>query len=118
MVSLIAYFVTELFEAKSINDSAMETRVEEQNSGKEPLVKDRVVMVKPGAFAIGKQIRDIFWPANLFVLSVKKAKNENEEVDEHGGKELRAGDILHVQYSTLDEKTTIYELEGIVGEQK
>ena len=118
MVSLIAYFVTELFEAKSINDSAMETRVEEQNSGKIPTVKDRVVIIQPGAFAIGKQIRDIFWPANLFVLSVKKAKDENEEVDEHGGKELRAGDELHVQYSTLDEKTTIYELEGIVGEQK
>jgi H+/Cl- antiporter ClcA len=118
MVSLIAYFVTELFEAKSINDSSMETRVEEQNSGKAPLVKDRTVIVQPGSFAIGKQIRDIFWPANLFVLSVKKAKNENEEVDEHGGKELNIGDTLHVQYSTFDEKTTIYELEGIVGEQK
>jgi hypothetical protein len=118
MVSLIAYFVTELFEAKSINDSSMETRVEEQNSGKAPLVKDRTVIVQPGSFAIGKQIRDIFWPANLFVISVKKAKNENEEVDEHGGKELNIGDTLHVQYSTFDEKTTIYELEGIVGEQK
>ena len=38
-------------------------------------------------------------------------------VDEHGGMELRAGDILHVQYSSLDEKTTLYELEGIVGKQ-
>ncbi len=118
MVSLIAYFVTELFEAKSINDSAMETRVEEQNTGKEPIVDDCIVTVKAGAFAVGKQIRDIFWPANMFVLSVKKAKTENEEVDEHGGKELRVGDTLHIKYSTLDEKTTLYELEGIVGEQK
>ena len=118
IVSLIAYFATELFGAKSINDSAMDTRVEEQNADKPHVIASTNVTVMHGSFAIGKQIRDIFWPANLFVLSVKKAKDEDEEVDEHGGKELRAGDILHVQYSTLDEKTTLYELEGIVGKQE
>ena len=118
IVALIAYFTTELFGAKSINDSAMETRVEEQNEGKEHVIASTYVTVMHGSFAIGKQIRDIFWPANLFVLSVKKSKDESEEVDEHGGKELRAGDILHVQYSSLDEKTTLYELEGIVGKQQ
>ena len=117
MVSLIAYFVTELFEAKSINDSAMETRVEELNYGKETKIIKTHVAVRPGSFANGKQIRDIFWPANLFVLSVIKAKTNSEEIDEHGGKELRAGDILHVQYSTMDEKETWKELTSIVGAQ-
>ncbi len=117
MVSLIAYFLTELFEAKSINDSAMETRVEEQNEGKKSTVNNVAVTVQKGAFAVGKQIRDIFWPANMFVLSVQKAKTHSTEVDEHGGKELSVGDVLNVQYSTLDEKETLYELEGIVGKQ-
>ncbi|MBQ3017864.1 MAG: chloride channel protein [Clostridia bacterium] len=117
IVTLVAYFVTELFEAKSINDSAMESRIEEQNHGKEPVINQQFVKIKFGSFAVGKQVRDIFWPSNLFVLSVKKAKSENEELDGHGGKELRVGDILHVKYSTLDEETTLYELEGIVGEQ-
>ena len=117
MVSLIAYFITELFGAKSINDSAMEARVEDQNEGKVPTVNNVTVTVMSGAFAVGKQIRDIFWPANMFVLSVQKAKANSAEVDEHGGKELRAGDILCVQYSTFDEKTTMYELESIVGKQ-
>lgn len=118
MVSLIAYFVTELFDAKSINDSAMETRVEELNEGKEAKVINTRVTVKHGSFASGKQIRDIFWPANLFVLSVTKAKTNSEEIDEHGGKALRTGDVLQVQYSTMDEKETWQELIAIVGKQE
>lgn len=117
MVALIAYFVTEAFSTKSINDTAMEARVEELNHGKSAKVIDRHIVVRAGSFANGKQIRDIFWPANLFVLSVKKAKEQSEEVDEHGGKELRTGDILHVQYSTLNEHETEKELEDIVGKQ-
>ena len=118
MVSLIAYFLTELFEAKSINDSAMEARVEEQNESRVPIVNNITVMVMSGAFAVGKQIRDIFWPANMFVLSVQKSKTRNTEVDEHGGKELSVGDELNIQYSTFDERITLYELEGIVGKQE
>ncbi len=118
MVSLIAYFVCELFVSTSINDSAMETRVEELNHAKEFKVVNKYVTVQAGSFASGKQIRDIFWPANLFVLSVKKAKNQNTEVDEHGGKELHVGDVLHVQYSTADERETSKELEAIVGKQQ
>lgn len=117
MVSLIAYFVTEVFSTKSINDSAMESRVEELNHGKSAKVVNRHIVVRAGSFAHGKQIRDIFWPANLFVLSVKKSKDKSEEVDEHGGKELRTGDILHVQYSTFNEYETELELEDIVGKQ-
>ena len=118
LVSLLAYFITELFEAKSINDSAMETRIEEQNHGKLPTVKDITVTVMPKSFAIGKQVRDIFWPSNLVVLSVKKASETTEELDGHGGRELHIGDTLHIQYSTYDEEQTIFELEGIVGDQK
>ncbi len=118
MVSLIAYFVTEVFSTKSINDSAMETRVEELNHGKEFKIINKHLTIRAGSFASGKQVRDIFWPANLFVLSVTKAKTNSEEVDEHGGRELRAGDVLHVRYSTLNEYETELELEGIVGKQE
>ena len=118
IASLIAYFVTEVFSTKSINDSAMEARVEELNHGKTATVVTKHLTIMAGSFASGKQIRDIFWPANLFVLSVKKAKSSSEEVDEHGGKELKAGDILHVQYSTFDEYETQGELESIVGKQE
>ena len=68
-------------------------------------------------FAIGKQIRDIFWPTNLFVLSLQHNENLDAEVDEHGSKAIREGDTLHVRYSTYDEGITKDELLAIVGDQ-
>ena len=78
---------------------------------------DTYVVVQKGAFAVGKQIRDIFWPRNLFVLSTKKVSS-NTKIDVHGGKELGEGDILHIRYTTTDDMLTRRELFDIVGEQE
>lgn len=117
IVSLVAYFVCEAFGVKSINDRSLEERVEEQNKNKEPLVVNEKIEIKRGSFAVGKQIRDIFWPANLFVLSVKKSENLSAEMDGYGDKELWAGDILTIQYSTMDIEQTKKELDAIAGIQ-
>lgn len=117
LVSCIAFFITELFDAKSINDEVLENRLHQINEDKELKVIDTFVDVHEGTFAVGKQIRDIFWPANLFILSVHYKKT-NVEVDEHGSFGLRAGDELHVRYSTYDEVATKNELMAIVGEQE
>ena len=117
IVTVLSYLITEMLETKSINDTAMEYRIEQMNEGKEARVIDTQVTVKEGSFAVGKQIRDIFWPANLFVLSVKKAKKVNAEVDGHGGKLLGVGNVLHIQYSTYNEEETRIQLEDIVGKQ-
>ncbi len=117
IVAILSYFVTELFETISINDSAMEGRIEELNHGKISKIVKAQVTVKEGSFAVGKQIRDIFWPANLFVLSIKKSQAINEEVDGHGGKLLGVGDVLQIQYSTYDERETNKMVEAIVGKQ-
>jgi hypothetical protein len=117
VVVSVSFVITEIFGAKSINDTVLETKIEEINEKMEIKVIDTFVVVEKGAFAIGKQIRDIFWPANLFVLSVKHDETKKAEVDEHGGKELREGDTLHVRYSTFDEYETREELIAIVGNQ-
>lgn len=117
VVAAVAFVITEVFGAKSINDTVVDTRVEEQNEGMTIKVIDTFVVVQREAFAIGKQIRDIFWPTNLFVLSLKHDETRGAEVDEHGGKEIREGDILHVRYSTYQEELTREELFAIVGEQ-
>ncbi|MBQ8392997.1 MAG: chloride channel protein [Clostridia bacterium] len=117
VASAVSFMITEIFGAKSINDTVVEDRVEELNDGKDARVIDTYVRVSENAFAVGKQIRDIFWPANLFVLSVKHDQRRRAEVDEHGGKALREGDILHVRYSTYDEAESRAELLAIVGNQ-
>lgn len=118
VVSMTAFIITEIFEVRSINEIVLEGREESQNAGKTACVIDTFVTVQNDSFAIGKQIRDIFWPRNLFVLSVQHGVNHGAEVDEHGGKEIREGDILHVRYSTYDEGQTRQELLAIVGEQE
>ena len=112
----VSYIITEMFDVKSITDISLENTVENYYHGKERKVYDTFVKTKKNSFAVGKQIRDIMWPSNLFVLSVKKA-DRDAEVDVHGGKQLQAGDILHVRYSTYDETETKKELSAIVGAQ-
>ena len=111
----LAYAMTEIFGAESINDIVLENRLEAANKDKKLKVIDTFVTVGEGSFAVGKQIRDILWPANLFVLSVKACNKNTAEVDEHGGKGLRAGDVLHVRYSTSDDERSKTELTAIVG---
>jgi hypothetical protein len=113
----LAFVIPELFGAESINDVVLERRASAQREKSTPKVFDTFVTVQDNSFAVGKQIRDIFWPRNLFVLSVQHGKKHGAEVDEHGGKEIREGDILHVRYSTYEEEKTAEELMDIVGEQ-
>ena len=115
--AVVSFAITEVFGVKSINDSVLEHRIEELTTRTKPKVLDAFVTVKAHSFAIGKQIRDIFWPANLFVLSLKKNNLHGAQVDEHGGKEIKEGDVLHVRYSTVNETQTRQELLAIVGEQ-
>lgn len=116
ITSVVAFMITEIFEVKSVGDSVLEHRIHGLYQGKQAKVIDTFVTVEENSFAVGKQIRDILWPANLFVLSLKRGE-EGATVDQHGGAEMHAGDILHVRYSTLDEEATREELMAIVNEQ-
>ncbi len=115
IVAAAAYTITEIFGVESINDTVIKTRIESINEGKEPTVVDTHVVVAEGAFAVGKQVRDIFWPNNLLVLSIHRPEYDTSVMDEHGEKHIRPGDTLHVRYSTFDKEATEAELGAIVG---
>ena len=117
IVSVLSYFITEVFEVESINEVVLEHRLEDMRHGKEPVTVDTTVTVMTDTFAVGKQVRDIFWPANLFVLAVRRDTEHKEEMDERGDKTLRVGDTLHVRYETYDPDETKRELYAIVGTQ-
>lgn len=119
VASILSFVITEIFRAKSINDTVIERRVHEINGKKEAIRVDTEVTIKDGAFAIGKQIRDIFWPNTLKVLSVKHSEeSKNDETDKYAENVLRKGDVLHIRYSTIDINETNEELYAIVGEQE
>jgi H+/Cl- antiporter ClcA len=117
IVSVVAYVITIIFKTKSINDSVIDNIIKERNERYPSVVIDAFVTIQKDSFAHGKQIRDILWPANLFVLSFKPSQSRTAKVDEHGEKTLHEGDVLHVRYSTIDDTQTKKELTAIVGEQ-
>ncbi len=80
-------------------------------------VVDKTVTVKQGSFAIDKQIRDIFWPANFFILSMRRQRLYDADTDEHSRRELQEGDLLHIRYSTYNQEKTEEELAALIGRQ-
>ena len=114
IVAGVAFIITEIFGAESINDRVLEYRVDEINEGKETEILDAYVTVKENSFAIGKHVRDIFWPTGLFVLSHKHTLPIDQR-DQRAVKAIHAGDILHVRCTTYDLKQTKEELKAILG---
>ena len=111
----VAYIVVEMLRVESINDIVIGYKLAEENKGKTMRVVDTYVTVKEGAFAVGKETRDVFWPQSCVVLSIKK-NNKAHTRRESGG--IHVGDILHVHYLTTDTALTHRELCAIVGEQE
>jgi hypothetical protein len=68
--------------------------------------KEIPITVDKDSFAVGKEIRDIFWPDGTFILSVKKAPDSTSLLSE--------GDTLLVRLTTYDEEKTIKELHEIL----
>ena len=110
LVAMVSYSLTEIFAVKSINDIVVEKR-EEQHYELGPIkTLDMTVVVKEGAFAVGREISDVLWPLGLIVLSV-----QHEAA--HGGSVLRCGDVLKLRCTTCDEAALKEELDAIVGIQ-
>jgi len=85
--------------------------------GKECVVEEIFVSVKEGSFASGKEVRDIFWPSNMYILSIKRPEDEKADMSVHGSRILCTGDILHVRYTTYDIQATHKEIDEVLGNQ-
>ncbi|MBE6606156.1 MAG: hypothetical protein E7635_03865 [Ruminococcaceae bacterium] len=117
LTAITSYVITEIFNEKSINDSTLEKRLEHLNMGKECVVEEIFVSVKEGSFASGKEVRDIFWPSNMYILSIKRPEDEKADMSVHGSRILCTGDILHVRYTTYDIQATHKEIDEVLGNQ-
>lgn len=111
---VISYIIVETVGVTSMNEIAMEREIHRQHHGKTRSAVDVELVVKPGCFAIGKEPRDILWPAYCHVLSVRKGGNVK---DSYEGGAIRENDILRLNFTTLNEAATAAELCAILGEQ-
>ncbi|MBE6702272.1 MAG: hypothetical protein E7585_02530 [Ruminococcaceae bacterium] len=111
---VISYVIVETIGVTSINEIAMEREIHKQHHGKTRRAVDVELTVLPGCFAIGKEPRDILWPAFCHVLSVRKG---GDVKDSYEGGAIRENDILRLNFTTMDAEATAAELCAILGEQ-
>ena len=107
----VAFAVIEVVGIHSFTDEIVDTKIEARNFGRRVCSVDVDLTVKEGAFAVGKEIRDILWPPSCVVVSV----SNSPEARTHGG--LHEGDVLHIHYRTAHPEYTREKLEDLVGKQ-
>lgn len=112
---LISYVIVEAVGVTSINEIAMEREIHKHYKGKTRHVVDVRLVAMPGSFAIGKEPRDVLWPAFCHVLSVRKGEAEK---DSYEGGVIKEHDILRLNFTTYDPEATARELCAILGEQE
>ncbi len=106
LVCTLSYAIPESLGEESIGERVLETKKEALILKTTRIEKELELTVDPDAFAVGKEIRDIFWPNGVFILSVKKASPESTL--------LSHDDTLLVRLTTYDEEKTMTELQAIL----
>lgn len=114
----LSYMIIEIFNITSLNDISLEEKLKIENKNRIKIFSEVKLIVQDGAFAVGKMVRDVFWPANCQVLSV--IFNNEARATEDGDKHIHEGDTLHILYQKFDDKMDETDdiLCSIVGQQE
>ncbi len=111
----LSYFLCEIFKVEPLYDVLLERMTDKQNHGKKPEILRLVYTVRSGAFAVGKAVRDVLWPANTKVSEI--VVGETAQMDDDGEKKMQVGDTLTIITQSFDRAATERELEDILGKQ-
>lgn len=109
----IAFMVIETLGVPAFTDTVIENKEEAAHEGKKAQIIDTHLTVAGGAFAVGKEIRDLLLPPTCVITSVHKSPDAK-----HGEAGIGAGDILHMHYLTYDPPETMIQLEALFGKQE
>lgn len=110
----LAYLVIEVVGVEGFTEAVVDRRVAAERKGKTSQTVEADFVVRPGSFAVGKEVRDILWPPSCVILSVYR---NPDRTDRHFGG-MNVGDILHLHYTTYDPAATKEALEHLVGVQE
>ena len=113
----VSYLICELVKVEPLYDVLLERMLEQQNHGKVHRIVELQYVVKNNAFAVGKSIRDVLWPANTKVTHVEQSDNV-KRMDDDGEKKIHVGDTLTLITQTYDLDATRHELDDILGKQE
>lgn len=113
----VSYLICELVKVEPLYDVLLERMLEQQNHGKTHQIVELKYVVKETAFAVGKSIRDVLWPANTKVTHVEEP-DDIKRMDDDGEKKIKVGDTLTLITQTYDLAATRHELDDILGKQE
>ena len=113
----VSYLICELVKVEPLYDVLLERMLEQQNHGKVHQIVELKYVVKETAFAVGKSIRDVLWPANTKVTHVEQS-DKVKSMDDDGEKKIHVGDTLTLITQTYDLDATRHELDDILGRQE
>lgn len=106
-----AFLVVETSGIEDFTDVVVETKAHDLHAGKEPHSIEVPLTVCENSFVVGKDLKDILWPAECVLLSFDRAPENKGKVG------VAAGDVLTVYYTTYDPASTAEEFEILVGDQ-
>ncbi len=107
----VAFLIVELSGTKDFTETVVEIKKEALHTGKKPYVVEVGLTVCENSFVVGKDLRDILWPASCTVLSIERVSNNQDKLA------IAVGDVITVYYKTYDPIATAEEFEILVGDQ-
>lgn len=110
--------ITELINLTPFYDRTLENMEHTQNEGKMPIIASFEMKISPGSFVVGKTVRDIMWPASSVVVSVTRAEETRQDMDNDGEKKLLPGDRVVLRAKFFDEAELRQLLGGLVGTEQ
>ena len=111
----LVYFLTEIFNRTSFYDLLLEAMEEDEHQGKTPQIGRFELHVCPGAFVIGKAVRDVLWPHSAIVTSITRADKDTPSLDNGGEKKMYEGDTITIKVQFYDEDELRTRLASLTG---
>ena len=110
-------FITEMLNRVPFYDTALENMEHIQNNGKLPTISCFEMVVSHNSFVVGKAVRDIMWPSASVVISITRADETKQDMDNDGEKKLYVGDTVVLRARYFDEAEIRKLLVGLVGSE-
>jgi hypothetical protein len=109
IATTVALLTVELAGMEDFTDTVIRAKIRSVSKGRSPTVITAPLTVAAGAFAVGKELRDILWPASCRIIAYEHKSTES------GG--IAVGDVITVRYETYHPEDTAAEFKALVGEQ-
>lgn len=122
IVVVIAYFVVQLLNITPLYDELLDGTLDALHKGE---TKKRLIIeekIDEGSFVVGRSIRDILWPAGVYIVSVARMKHDGQVAysndDKEGERLIHAGDVYMMKADTYDIDATLDELRALTSVEK